>query len=76
LFFFFFDILVYSQNEEENVRHLRVVFDTLVQHKLFTKWSKCKFASSEIDYLGHIVLGQGVRANPSKVKSMINWPKP
>jgi len=53
-----------------------VVFDTLVQHKLFAKWAKCKFASSEIDYLGHIVLGQGVGANLGKVKSMINWPKP
>jgi hypothetical protein len=76
LYCFFNDILVYSQNKEEHVRHLRVVFDTLVQHKLFAKWAKCKFASSEIDCLGHIVLGQGVEANPGKVKSMINWPKP
>ena len=26
--------------------------------------------------MGHIVSGQGVHANPSKVESMIKWPKP
>jgi hypothetical protein len=53
-----------------------MVFETLVRHKLFAKQSKCKFASSEIEYMGHIVSGQGVHANPSKVESMIKWPKP
>ena len=73
---FFDDILVYSHNVDEYERHLRMVFETLVRHKLFAKQSKCKFASSEIEYLGHIVSGQGVHANPSKVESMIKWPKP
>jgi hypothetical protein len=49
---FFDDILVYSHNVEEHERHLRMVFETLVQHKLFAKQSKCKFASREIEYLG------------------------
>jgi hypothetical protein len=73
---FFDNILVYSHNEEEHVRHLRMIFETLVRHKLFAKQSKCKFANSEIEYLGHIISGQGVHANPSKVESMIKWPKP
>jgi hypothetical protein len=73
---FFDDILVYSHNLEEHERHLRMVFETLVQHKLFAKQSKCKFASREIEYLGHIVSDQGVHADPSKVESMIKWPRP
>jgi hypothetical protein len=72
----FDDILVYSHNVEEHERHLRMVFETLVQHKLFVKQSKYKFASSEIEYLGHIVSSQGVHADPRKVESMIKWPKP
>jgi hypothetical protein len=73
---FFDDILVYSHNVEEHERHLRMVFETPVQHKLFAKQSKCKFASREIEYLGHIVSDQGVHADPSKVESMIKWPRP
>jgi hypothetical protein len=34
---FFDNILVYSHNEEEHVTHLRIVFETLVRHKLFAK---------------------------------------
>jgi len=73
---FFDDILVYSHNVEEHDRHLKMVFETLVQHKLFAKQSKCKFASREIEYLGHIVSDQGVHADPSKLESMIKWPRP
>jgi hypothetical protein len=73
---FFYNILVYIHNVEEHETHLRMVFETLVQHQLFAKQSKCKFTRSEIEYLGHIVSGQGVHADPSKVESMIKWPKP
>ncbi|KAL3509375.1 hypothetical protein ACH5RR_028776 [Cinchona calisaya] len=31
---------------------------------------------SQVEYLGHIVIGEGVVANPSKVESMLNWPVP
>lgn len=26
------------------------------------------------DYLGHIILGTGVKANPTKLQSMLDWP--
>jgi len=35
------DILVYSKLEEEHAEHLRVVFHTLKENKLFAKFSKC-----------------------------------
>ena len=73
---FFDDILVYSPTEEEHNRHLRSVLETLVKHQLVAKRSKCKFACKEIEYLGHIVSGQGVQADPNKVVTMVNWPRP
>ena len=37
------DILVYSHSEEEHAYHLRIVLETLRQHQLYTKFSKCTF---------------------------------
>ena len=37
------DILVYSKSEEEHAEHLRLVLETLREHKLYAKLSKCEF---------------------------------
>ena len=37
------DILTYSQSEEEHEDHLRIVLQTLREHRLYAKFSKCEF---------------------------------
>jgi hypothetical protein len=37
------DILIYSKTEEEHEQHLEVILETLRQHKLYAKFSKCEF---------------------------------
>jgi len=37
------DILVYSKNEEDHDRHLRIVLQRLRNEKFYVKFSKCKF---------------------------------
>lgn len=48
----------------------------LKNHQLYAKQSKCKFGVEEIKYLGHLISKKGVRADPSKIEYMINWPLP
>ena len=38
--FFIDEILIYSRSEEEHASHLRVVVQTIKDHKLFAKFSK------------------------------------
>ena len=70
------DILIYSPTLEAHVSHLDQVFQKLREHKLYMKPSKCSFAQSQLEYLGHIISGAGVSTDPSKTSAMLEWPTP
>jgi hypothetical protein len=70
------DILVYSKNNEEHERHLRLIMEKLREHKLYAKFSKCEFWLSEVAFLGHIVSKKGIVVDPSKVTAVIEWEPP
>ena len=53
------DILVYSENLDDHLRHLRLMLDTLRAHKLYAKRSKCQFAETTVDYLGNVISVHG-----------------
>ncbi|XP_023638902.1 uncharacterized protein LOC111830637 [Capsella rubella] len=73
---FFDDILVYSRTWDEHIQHLRTVLELLRLHQLFVKLKKCDFGKSEIEYLGHIISGDGVKVDQTKIKAMLEWPLP
>ena len=52
------DVLIYSPNVGTHQLHLRIVLETLGQHQLYAKFSKCEFLLSEVMFLGHIILGE------------------
>ena len=61
------DILVYSQNEEEHAEHLRIVLTRLRDNQLYAKFSKCEFWLNKIPFLGHVLSGDGISVDPTKV---------
>lgn len=73
---FFDDILIYSPDVETHQQHLRIVLSLLQKHTLFAKLSKCSFGQPKVDYLGLIISGQGVSADPTKIQCMLEWPQP
>jgi hypothetical protein len=73
---FFDDILIYSKDLEEHIQHLATVLQTLQQHKLYLKLSKCIFASPQVEYLGHIITGSGVSTDPAKIAAISEWQTP
>lgn len=52
---FFDDILIYNPTLDAHVIHLRSVFQILRAQRLFLKQSKCTFATSRVEYLGHFI---------------------
>jgi hypothetical protein len=70
------DILVFSKTLEQHIEHLRLVFQTLLEHKLYLKFSKCTFAQQSISYLGHIISNQDVSTHPEKTEAVLKWHVP
>lgn len=70
------DILVYSSSWAEHLQHVRVVLTVVQQHKLALKRSKCPFGEELVAYLSHVISGQGVVMDPSKVEAVASWPTP
>ncbi|PNX78745.1 retrotransposon-related protein, partial [Trifolium pratense] len=73
---FFDDILIYSSNWQDHLKHLDAVLQVLQENTLFVKLSKCSFGVLEIEYLGHMVTGQGVSMDKDKVQAVLEWPIP
>ena len=66
------DILVYSKNEQEHEKHLRIVMEKLREKKLYAKISKCDFWLKEVSFLGHIALAEGIRVDHIKIEAVVN----
>jgi hypothetical protein len=70
------DILVYNTSLQEHVDYLRQVLTLLRSYKFFVKRSKCAFAQTELEYLGHIISAEGVATDPKKTQVILQWPVP
>eukprot|EP00253_Pinus_taeda_P018699 PITA_18699 len=69
-------MLVYSRTMEEHQEHLRVILQTLREHKLYAKFSKCNFFKGQIQYLGHIITKEGIDVDPEKINTIMEWSVP
>ncbi|KAG8485711.1 hypothetical protein CXB51_019027 [Gossypium anomalum] len=70
------DILIYSHDETEHAEHLRTVLHILRDNQLYANFSKSKFWLREVGFLGHIVSGEGIRVDPSKISAIVDWKPP
>ncbi|CAI7732728.1 unnamed protein product [Closterium sp. NIES-53] len=70
------DILIYSKNMKEHVEHLRKVFEILQKNKFYVKLSKSDFALKKVQFLRHMVSGEGVHVDPQKIEAVKKWKVP
>jgi hypothetical protein len=74
--FYLDDIFIIRKSREEHVMHVKQVLDVLKKEKKILKMSKCEFGKTSLIYLGHIVGGGELKIDPSKIKVILDWPKP
>ena len=49
------DILIFSLNKEDHIKHVSEVLQRLCEHNLFANGKKCVFHMDSVKYLGHII---------------------
>jgi hypothetical protein len=79
---YFDDIFIHSKSEKNlsevqvHTGHLREVLTVMRKYKLYANIKKCIFGAPEIPMLGCFVGRNGVRADPEKIKAIVDWPVP
>ena len=68
------NILIYSDNKAEYKIYIKQVLQKLIDTGLQVDITKYTFYVIEVPYLGLIITTQGVKINPSKVNTIVNWP--
>ena len=64
------DVLIFSKNPEEHLRHIETIFERIRQHGLKLKLKKCAFFKEETEYLGFVISKDGVKPDPKKVEAI------
>ena len=70
------DILIFSPDNKTHLKHLEIVFQRLKEADLKLKASKCNFFKKHIQYLGHLVSGEGIEPLPEKLEAVRKMPPP
>lgn len=58
------DILVCCKSEAEHEIHLSWVLQTLREHQLYAKFSKCEFWLDKVVFLRHVISANDIYVNP------------
>ena len=64
------DVCVMFQEDHEG--HLRIVLQTLREHRLYAKFSKCEFWLTEVKFVGHVVSASGLSVDLEKVEAVMS----
>ena len=70
------DIITFSRNECEHLKHIETIFQKLIAAGLKLKESKCDFLKKEIHYLGHLISSEGIHPLLENVDTIHNMLRP
>jgi len=70
------DLIIYSNKWSSHLQHMRLILNRIQQSGLRLRPDKCKFAQSEIKYLGMILSKDKIKPDPEKLRVIKNAKPP
>ena len=71
-----YDVMVHGETEEEHNQNLLQVLNKCKEIQLKLNPEKCVFGKPEVKFYSYIVGKAGLKADPGKVKAIVNLPVP
>ena len=70
------DILITGKTEAEHLSNLRQVLQKFKDHGVRARKEKCAFMKTSVQYLGHVIDGDGLHATDAKLEAIVDAPAP
>ncbi|GBG89253.1 hypothetical protein CBR_g48960 [Chara braunii] len=70
------DIRIFSKTLQEHQGHLRQVLEKLREANFKINVKKCEWAKTQVLYLGHVLDGEGIKPEDSKIAVIKDWLTP
>nr|XP_027088503.1 uncharacterized protein LOC113709849 [Coffea arabica] len=70
------DMLVKSRTQEQFISDLREIFEVLRSSRMRLNPKKCTFGVRSEKFMGYMISKEGVRANPDKIKAIMDMAPP
>ena len=68
------NVIVYGKTFEEHLQRLSLVLQRFCQVGLKLKPSKCHFFETQVTFLEHLLIPDGVLSDPGNVEKITTWP--
>src|SRR5258708_2063028 len=68
------DILIFSHSQDEHNVHMCKALCALGEHGLLASMDKCEFDKECVEYLGFIIVKNGITMHPKKLDMIKAWP--
>jgi hypothetical protein len=73
---YFDDILIFSNNKEDHLQHLKIILDALRKDCLYENLKKCRFLQESLVFMGFVISKKGVWMDSEKVRAILEQPSP
>ena len=70
------DIIIFSRSPVEHEQHLNTILSKLESVGLRVNANKCSIGTTEIEFLGYTINGNGIKPPESRVKALRDLPNP
>jgi hypothetical protein len=76
------DILIFSNDHDEHLAHIKEVVAILAKNNLYIRSKKCQWMRKSLDYLGFTIQGstnfasRGIKPSIKKIKAVTDWELP